>query len=593
MERIAGVVRGEGVVAVFATMRLEGEDQPRERSSPSGRFLLALDDGGEVEVRCHTGPRLGPLRERRGRWEDVEDDALAALFDDRAPGGHVEVVLEGAEVRAGDRVVVEGVVERRVSSEGYRGGVELVPEWIDARRIGVGDDAREWLDQEAARPPREPGRRGAEKRAQRKITPEPPGAPSPLRLDSAVIACVTGAGMVTFGLVTWLGEHGLHVWRFVAFAVGLQLLIASVYKLRLLRPLPRMGVADSTTKGTGLAWVPTAGRVALAFGLAWVAFLALGVAIEAASYAVGALIGVGLSGFVLAALLYWRGREDARALRILVGAKQAEGGGWGLRAGRIVRGHLQRTRSHPSPGESYTDSNGNTQQHRTTGPWVDFYESSTGSEELEVETALGNLRVRPQDGVWGTTDLLVDADARRMVQVVSPGHEVIVLGRLDDGVSEATGPESLFVFGAPGQGALAAARRALWSHRLGVVALVLLGGLGMGVGWVNLVQDHRTFEPVVESSTLPGLSPGDRCKLHIGYRPLGGWRSRCQGHMTCGEHTVYGAWTLLGAGYFDCDMNELTGGDDDANDGDGAIHLLPGRVGVAEIPAGEVRFSIP
>ena len=147
MERIAGVVRGEGVVAVFATMRLEGEDQPRERSSPSGRFLLALDDGGEVEVRCHTGPRLGPLRERRGRWEDVEDDALAALFDDRAPGGHVEVVLEGAEVRAGDRVVVEGVVERRVSSEGYRGGVELVPEWIDARRIGVGGDAREWLDQ--------------------------------------------------------------------------------------------------------------------------------------------------------------------------------------------------------------------------------------------------------------------------------------------------------------------------------------------------------------------------------------------------------------------------------------------------------------
>ena len=65
----------------------------------------------------------------------------------------MEVVLEGAEVRAGDRVVVEGVVERRVSSEGYRGGVELVPEWIDARRIGVGDDAREWLDQEAARPP--------------------------------------------------------------------------------------------------------------------------------------------------------------------------------------------------------------------------------------------------------------------------------------------------------------------------------------------------------------------------------------------------------------------------------------------------------
>ena len=96
--------------------------------------------------------------------------------------------------------------------------------------------------------------------------------------------------MVTFGLVTWLGEHGLPVWRSVAFAVALQLLIASVYTLRLLRPLPRMGVADSTTKGTGLAWVPTAGRVALAFGLAWVAFLALGVAIEAASYAVGALI---------------------------------------------------------------------------------------------------------------------------------------------------------------------------------------------------------------------------------------------------------------------------------------------------------------
>lgn len=594
MERLTGVVLGEGTVASFAQMKA-GDEAAQERSTRPGRFRIALEDGAEVEVRCPKRPRLGPLRERRGRWGDLENDPLAEPFADRAPGGHVKVELEGTVVRAGDRVVVEGVVERRPAEGGYRGGDDWVVEWIEAQRVGVGEEAEAWLDEEAARRDRE--RRGRKERAakKKKTAPRRASGPGPLPIGSSVIAIVAGAGLAAFGLVAWLGEHGLHVSRYFAFAIGLQLLIGSVYKLSLRRPLPRMGPVRERREGTGLAWTPTAGRYALGLGLGVVGFLALGVIMEAASYAVAGAVAVGLTGLALAALLFWRRRDDARALRVLLGAKRAEGPGWGLRTGALVKGKLQRSRTHTSRSatgtESYTDSDGRVQQRQVTRSWVEFREQGAGSAELELEVDGGRLRVRPEGGVWGTTELGVDLEARRMQQGVSQGDEVVVLGRLDDeGVIEATGPESLFVFGAPSD-ALGAARRALWGHRLAIAALALLGGLGVAVGWRNIAQDHRDFAPVVVSSTLPGLSPGDRCELHLGFRPRGR-AHRCQGKMTCGEHTVYGGWTIYGTGFFDCDMNELTGGDFIPDDGDGAIHLRPGGVGSAEIPLGEVRFRL-
>ena len=602
MERIEGRVVGEGVVVLDAAMELDGA--VTKRGSGSGTFRLALDDGREVEVSFEE-PGIGPPQERRGPWAELEGDPLAAPFTEEAPGGHLKVELSGAVVRGGDRVIIEGEIERRTATDGYRGDAEVVVDNVRAHAIAVGAGAQKWLDEEAERRQREREAREKKQATQeRKRAKEREGGrPGALPLTRTLLGLVLAAAGVIFGLVAWQAELGLHLTRFFALGLGLQLVITSIYKLRRSRPLPRMATFGGRAKGEGLSWAPLPGRIALGVGWGAMLFFGSGVAMEAASYAVAALFTVGLSAFALAFHLWWVGREDARKLGVIARAKPTSGDGWGLRSGTLKEGGLRRRRTHTARSstrtESYTDSNGNVQQREVTSHWFEFRESGSGSPRLELDTSTGPLVIEAAESLWGAGELEVDPKSLVLVQHLGPGDSLVALGRMDDGVMKATGPESLFLFGTTkhkGKGnALGALRRALWLHRLGIAALVGLGVFGVVTGWINVVQDHREWEPVVDSSTLPGVSPGDRCELHIGYHPKD-WESaphRCQGNMVCGDHTVYGGWTFLGTGFFDCDMNAGTGADYDEDDGDGAIRLQPGGSGTAEIPEGEVRFHLP
>ena len=85
------------------------ETGPRQIRSASGTtFRMTCDDGLELAVQVRDKPHVHPVRTRRGRWETVQADPLAAPFraDGPAPSHHVE--LRTLVVEPGDRVEVHG-----------------------------------------------------------------------------------------------------------------------------------------------------------------------------------------------------------------------------------------------------------------------------------------------------------------------------------------------------------------------------------------------------------------------------------------------------------------------------------------------------
>ncbi len=129
-------------------------------------------------------------------------------------------------------------------------------------------------------------------------------------------------------------------------------------------------------------------------------------------------------------------------------------------------------------------------------------------------------------------------------------------------------------------------------HRLAIATLLVLGALGIVVGWINPAQDHLRLPATVVTSSDPAVAAGDECTLQLGYLPGRAYASephRCQARMSCGGKTVYGGWSFLGMGYFDCDAEALSGDDGGPDDEDGSIELR-GSTGVADHGQGRVSF---
>ncbi len=150
MERLEGKVLGrpEEVVAFYA--RLAVGEQSLRREQKQVRFTVMLDDGSHVRVRARS-PRIGPSETLRGSWSEVADRVPGRTFTEAGLVDDSEVDIRGCEVRAGDRVALEGALTWGKTTDGYRGASARVPVAIDAIAIGVGDDAMAFLDDEVER----------------------------------------------------------------------------------------------------------------------------------------------------------------------------------------------------------------------------------------------------------------------------------------------------------------------------------------------------------------------------------------------------------------------------------------------------------
>jgi hypothetical protein len=589
MERLRGRVMGEGVQLRSSKLTI-GEAVFTERSKP-GSLSVALEDGTEVVVRFHA-PTLGPVEELRDRWEALMDHPLAEPFEDDAPGPHVKVTLEGVVVRGGDALVLEGEVERQTKTDGYRGSEESAITAIHPVLIGVGEDADAWLDDQDERAELQEALEGqGEVKAIEE--PEPPDS-STLPTTWPAVGLALGTIAAGVGLGAWLLGLGYHVSRYLLFGLGLQLVISTSFVLARRRPLPWVKAVGHRNQGRGLPWAAQGAGPALFLG--WVVVLLgwLGVGIEAASYAVGATMLVGLSGLVLAFVLWWLRRADARALRLLLGAKAAAGEGWGRREGTLASGRIRWDRTHDrrssTTTQTYTDSEGRSQTRQVTSVWYEFHET-VDADPLEVEMAGERISVDADGAVWGTTEVEVD-DELKLSGRAREGDSLAVVGRLKEGAVRKAGPESLFLFSTRGGSAVGAARRGLWMHRLAIGTLALLGTLGMVVGWINPVQDHLRLPARVVHSDDPAIEAGDECTVRLGYLTGRGYASephRCQGNVSCGGKAIYGGWSFLGMGYFDCDADDLTGSDGGPDDEDGSLELR-GFTGRANHGDGEVTF---
>ncbi len=582
MERLRGRVLGEGLW-VSASLGV-GDETLDHRSKPTP-FELELDDGTVVEV-DQRGAALGPSSKARDQWEDLRDDPRAEPFHDRAPGPHVKVSLEGTALRGGDRVIIDAEVERRPATEGYRGSDGTIITSARAIRIGVGEGAEAWLDERAAE------REVIDDDERPAATPEEK-TPASLPVRGALVGLAVGLSATSAALATWLLALGWNATRFLVLGLGLQLAITSVFKLARRRALPWMVEVGTSDEGVGLLWANTGGFATLAAGWSVVLFAWMGVAIEAASYAVGALILVGFSAWVLAFVLFWTKRKDARALKVLLRAKEGGGDGWGRREGTLIRGALRWDRTHQldssTSTETYTDSDGRQQTRQVTRTWYD-YQQTIGGGPLVLRVGDGEITVRSNGGLWGSAHFEVDGLTLKVR--AAEGDSVAVVGRFDGDSVKKGGPESLFLFTARGESATSVARRAMLMHRLAITSLVLLGALAATVGWINPVQDHVRLAGEVVTSADPDIAIGDRCSIDIGYRPSGEFRTqphRCQVSVSCGGKQVYGGWSPMGMGYFDCNVDELTGSDSGADDEDGAIDLQRDRGG-ADHGDGRVLF---
>lgn len=481
--RFVGTVVGEGVVLRNATLEVDGKEE-RSSSIPCS-FAVELQDGRTIEVRASEETSVGPKQTRKGNWEALREDPIAILFRDRAPGGHVEVALEGVVIAAGDKVVIDGVVdERRPESDGYR-GVHQVATAITADLIGVGDHSKIWVDSKRAQLQREQkkGRAVTAKAAEART--EIQGARERMRAEGRELSIVASVlvslgGLAAFGagsFLAWSGAAGfLHR---ALLALGLMFTGLGLYAWRRRRFTPRM--SNAAWQSGGVLWSirPWASYL-MGYGVPAAAMVILVGATDFEGWRVVTYLVPVFVLVVLWVVLILETREHARGVRILSSSASTDGDGWGAREGQLVEGELERRLSHsPTTSTHATTSHVET----TTGTTIAVRSTTTSSAyKSSGSGGKGSLKVRIGErtidviveppALWGTTRRYIEG--LTLTERIAPGDALLVVGRIDDNRMQATGPESLLLFASHRGPARASLVRALLGHRIGMLGFAAL-----------------------------------------------------------------------------------------------------------------------
>jgi hypothetical protein len=294
MERVEGRVLGgpEETVAFYA--RLTAGERVLREQRERVRFTVMLADGSHVRVRA-TAPRIGPTESLRGPWSEVGDRVPGQAFASAGLGPDREVEVRGRAVRTGDRVALEGSVERGKRTEGYRGPATDAPVAIDAIAIGVGDDATTFLDDEVER--RERAALLQELRTLRTLGPK---VRRPLwTLAVGVLLLLLGVSLDAFDVPA-------AATRYFATAIGLLATITALFLVRLTLGWTH-GADPSARRSGGFGLLFVVGMV--------VAMLGLDVAGGAASHGRIGMATVPLTGLCFVWITWSRGGEVRDSFR--------------------------------------------------------------------------------------------------------------------------------------------------------------------------------------------------------------------------------------------------------------------------------------
>lgn len=254
MERLAGKVVGEPGETVAFYACLDVGEQTLRQQRERVRFTVMLDDGSHVRVRARK-PRIGPSETLEGSWGELADRVAGRAFTEAGLTTESEVEVRGRAVRTGDRVTLEGAVERGKRSDGYRGPTTDAPVAIDAITIGVGDEGSAFLDDEIDR-----RRRAAllqELATLRKLGPD---------VRKPLLALAAGVLLLLTGVVLDVLDVPAAASRYFATATGLLLAMTAVLFIRVALGWTHGGDRGSRKSG-GLGLLFVVGMVVAMMGL--------------------------------------------------------------------------------------------------------------------------------------------------------------------------------------------------------------------------------------------------------------------------------------------------------------------------------------
>jgi hypothetical protein len=476
--RVAGT--GTGPIAARALLEVEGARHTRALGE---RITVVTDDDREVIVelpaRC---PGVG-FADLAGPWRTAGTDPRAALFDDVAPGDHVAVQLTGWAVAPGMTITVRGeLVDAALDGGDYRDAPTSHPRRVRARSLAIGSAAAQLAAAPAATP-----------------AASPAAAPRSARVPGRALAIVCGA-LGGLAVLAWAGgREAMVLANFRAepaayeLAAGCALLIAAALALASTPGFERVQLgaepgAASPTWSIGGAFVIFGALLATAGVYGWLTPTSLG--------AVAIAWGAAGCGLTLAVWLFAR-HAGARGFgRLIVRARPIalDDPAFGRFAGVVIEGHLERSvtyRTRVERRERITHDARGYQRWRTVrNSYLAAEPAQEASAVLRVRVGDRTVDVETNQAAWAAPIAYLPIPAGSPAKVlaaarIGAGDAVVVLGRIKaDGarlVVRATGPESLLIFGAPGDASavLRAVMRGwavrLWAPIFAIAAAVTAG----------------------------------------------------------------------------------------------------------------------
>jgi hypothetical protein len=469
---IVGTVVGDPGAPVLAWGRLDAAGVVPERSR-GAQVTIETDHG--VQHAVDAAPdrlKVPPAKGRRAPWREVAATPLGGLFDDVAPGDHVEVELRGWTVAPGARIAVrvvmgDPVVARALAIVDGAGDPDA-----DARARGALDA----LDREPAAAPTPAPRATPDAKPKPKPKkPSPKPDPMPWQRSAPVFR------WIAIGFAVLAAATARHLALVAGFGASAAMATAIHLTMVISRGPFHGGIAVATTdrwlKSIHPAWDFSRSLTVIVVGWPVVAPIVVGMAIampEAAAGLAGALlVAVAAASIALVLQMTHRHRDMLRFARILLrdraiieGTVDAPGTPLTHRVRDVVRVDYRRR-----AGED----------HERYRHWSEV--ATTASAPFRIRTADRTIVV---DGVgaWFAAPIVPGKIAPAegfllRTGTASNGDSVIARGRVrdtgDGPVLRATGPESLLVFAAP-----ADARRTLirltrgWHAR--AAALLAIGG---------------------------------------------------------------------------------------------------------------------
>lgn len=509
----------------FIHARLQIDDERHQREH-APRFMLQLDDGAVVAV-DPAGAVVGELDERTARWDEIATTPAGRLFADVAPGDHVKVRLTSFTIAPGARIAVRG---RTLAKP-----VEAASA-VRAQHLAIverGDDAAAIASFDP--PPPEPAAPApAPAPVKPPAPPKPKAQPRPWRIVAPVMLGF-GALALGYGFLKWRPLYEAVV--VTEFPLGLALFeIAAAFALIALGlwasrvPFEMTESKAPTGKAPMQSSVkPWWERGKIVLGLGFVAMFTM-LAIDGYGAADDSFTWVGAAPLVLAgvgALLVWllRPGKHLRLARLVLDAPPATADATGTIEGTVQEIHtavartVEYTRHYRTRTEQVRNKDGSYSTREITTSWLVGNCSERSFQRFTVEGAQGRHEIVGGRATWGAPLEYVRPKKGEQAEIVTRakignGDSIIALGRIamENGTSvmNATGHESVLMFGAPADARATLARLAARWNLLayGMLALVVAAIAASILIWTE--DPPATTAPTTWPPVAPRVLPGER-----------------------------------------------------------------------------------